>query len=610
MRLLHFAKAYRQQHLSVASQHITAAALLLLTTCAMHLGALDVFWSGDDGFHLDNATRLWPSEYFFSPKISAEVSGNSISPWNPFTYAISIALFGLDPRGHHLHHLVVLYLSSIATYALLRRWTGCIPAIVAALLFLVGRPTVLISHELMNGHYLYGLLFGILSAHGFVSYLRTKSQKLLLASSVFFLMAMACKEIYVLLPVALAVLPESNWRRRAYGLIPFGILLILYAYWRFLAFGSFLGPRWDHTSSIASYGQLFSIYEMFYGVGTASDIAGFTTGTGVLLLSLVGWRNNRNLFVPICLALILFPLLPLAATQWLTTGNGRYGYLFWWAIGVGIGFAISQYVGSVRSVIVVSAFFIFILAARTAIQQSDSLHHAPGTQYYRFIAESVGRDILLLGENGRIWLAALLNGYKNAEHRVNPLAPQRAEVVSYPVQPVDGEPLAIRLFRRDRVDGQIHEATSPHEVKAWNDELRDAVDFLVLRPPYGVASTFASGGYVDQINLDLAGDAIEIVGWIPFSDADRTAFSVITPFPILKTKVTRSILRLDVSEVTKNPSLAHSGFSVTLTYGSRVAAQASMDLVCVVATSPLAQPTVLSNPFNRHCSKLTGQSSH
>lgn len=603
-RARRFAEAYEHERFPVTVQHVAVAVFLLSATFGIHFGALDMFWSGDDGFHLDNATRLRPDEYFLSPRVSAEVSGNSISPWNTLTYAIGIAIFGLDPWGHHLHILFILYLSAIATYALVRLWTQCGAATVAAVVYLGGLPTIHVSHELMSGHYLYGLLFAIISTICFVRHLRTTSLQSLMLASVFYLLAVACKEIFVPLPIALAVLPENEWRRRVHGLVPLGAVLLCYLFWRYSAFGSFLGPRWNYVSDIGSYGQLFTIYRMFYGLGPASDIAGAITAAAVLVCSVSGWRKERSLFVPIVLALVLLPLVPLAVTQWLTVWNGRYAYLPWWIIAIGIGLLISRHAGLMRLTIVCLASFVFLLAVRTGAEHSELIRHSWISQYYRFIADSKGDEILLLRENGRIWNATLLNGYKKAERRVNPLAPQRAEVVMHPLQMIGAAPLVGRLHRTDRNDGQVRKAQSEDEARAWIDEFKDVVDFVVIRPPYGTSLTLPSGGYVDHIQSAPGGDAIEIIGWIPFSDAERVSFTVITPIPIVKTKVRRSIPRPDVAQVTQIPSLANSGFSLTLTYDSRTAAHLTNDLICVFASSPSHGATVLSNRFNGHCSKF------
>jgi hypothetical protein len=168
---------------------------LLALTFAIHGDALQMGFGRDDGGGLVQAARLSPADYFLDPPTSAAVSGGSVSPWHVLVYDANILLFGLDSYWHHFHLVSVIWLTSLATCFLLRLWLPAGWSLLGATLFLSGTPTLYVSHEEMSGHYLYGLLFSILSVYLFISSERHPNGKPGAASALFYLLSVACKEI-------------------------------------------------------------------------------------------------------------------------------------------------------------------------------------------------------------------------------------------------------------------------------------------------------------------------------------------------------------------------------------------------------------------------------
>ncbi|WP_154656705.1 hypothetical protein [Methylococcus capsulatus] len=235
---------------------LAVALMLLALTFAIHGDALWMGFGRDDGGGLVQAARLSPADYFFDPPTSAAISGGSISPWHALVYDVDILLLGLDSRWHHFHLVLVLWLTSLATYFLLRSWLTPDWSLLGTALFLTGAPTLYVSHEEMSGHYLYGLIFCILSIQCFLSSKEPHGGKYGAASALFYLLSVASKEIYVPLPLVLSLYPAENSRRRVQKTLPHWIILACHAIWRYLAFAAAWGmkfpsvPTWSRRPEI------------------------------------------------------------------------------------------------------------------------------------------------------------------------------------------------------------------------------------------------------------------------------------------------------------------------------------------------------------------------
>jgi hypothetical protein len=113
--------------------------------------------------------------------------------------------------------LLILWLTSLATYFLLRSWLAPAWSLLGTALFLTGAPTLYVSHEEMSGHYLYGLIFCILSIQCFLFHEKSHGGKYGTASALFYLLSVASKEIYVPLPFVLLIYPAESSQRRLQG---------------------------------------------------------------------------------------------------------------------------------------------------------------------------------------------------------------------------------------------------------------------------------------------------------------------------------------------------------------------------------------------------------
>lgn len=210
-----------------------AAALLLVLACAaLHGAALSGGWHFDDGPHLNFVTRYAPWQYFFVPEVMLQQSYAHITPWNALFYELGLPFFGLQPQGHYLHLLAVLWLTALATFALLRRWLGWVPALAGALMFLAMPATGAVAQLLMTGHYAYGLLFSVLALLVFARAARQDSLIWGTLAAFAYALACLCKELYVPLVAVLLCWPEGSVRSRLRIAAPAFAVAAIYTVWR------------------------------------------------------------------------------------------------------------------------------------------------------------------------------------------------------------------------------------------------------------------------------------------------------------------------------------------------------------------------------------------
>ena len=306
------------------------AGLLALLALAFHASALTLSFSFDDGGHLANATRLSPLGYFLDPVTSVWVSGSNVAPWNLFVYQVNVFLFGLSPAWHHAHLMALVAGTVVATFIFLRLWLPARYAALGAALFAVGAPGLFISHQEMAGHYGYGLLFSVVALHSTVLYLRGGKRGYLAVSAAAYLLAMACKEIFVPLPLVLAALPAGTWRSRLVAVWPHALLLAGYTAWRWVGFdGSFVGARAPGEFVIPGVlGDLGRIPGFLFGRWWGLPVA--------LLAAAAVWTRPRNALAPTAAALaaLALPLLPLMSSPSVARieGPDRYLYALWWGV--------------------------------------------------------------------------------------------------------------------------------------------------------------------------------------------------------------------------------------------------------------------------------------
>lgn len=310
-------------------EYLAIGLFLFLMTVLLHGSALDGYWRWDDGVYLHFVAQYSPVEYFFIPEITKASSGANVTPWNPFFYALNLALFGLNPQGHYSHLLLLVALGCTLFYAVLRLWFPPIAALAGALALLLGKPTIHIAQGLMHGHYATGLVFTLLAILGWVRFLKGGSAAWLCLAALAYLLAATCKEVYVPLPVLLLFLPAGTRQQRLKWLWPFLLIALLYAGWRYAVLGHLLGGyRPD--------GESFDLHAAFTQMAAIPRLLSATSFAGSLELAVysslffwAAWKNRINwLFLITILIVIALPLVPLTIFPGIRTPD-RYLFAFW-----------------------------------------------------------------------------------------------------------------------------------------------------------------------------------------------------------------------------------------------------------------------------------------
>ncbi len=346
--------------------------ILLFFVFTIHGSALYGNWRWDDAGHLLKALEYSPLEYFFIPKIMGAVSGYQITPWNIFVYDINLYLFGLRPFWFYLHHLLSLWLASVATYILLRNWYGQIQSFFGASLFLIGPPVFTVAQQLMTGHYIYGLFFSSIMLHLYILSLRKQSIMFSFFSAIFYLFAVSCKEVYVPFILLFPFFSDNLKLSRYAKYLLFHIVILTgYSLWRYLILGSLRGPLFK-SSAIKFNIILGSIKSIFFTLFGNSIISWLLMIS--LLALLIGFLCNHkmNKFFLIVSALVMFlPIYPfvISGINWME--SGRYLFAFWWLVCIIIVTILSIYKKN-RSLYV---FISLVLAISVGIQSSKQARY-------------------------------------------------------------------------------------------------------------------------------------------------------------------------------------------------------------------------------------------
>lgn len=307
-------------------ESIKSAAPLLVVpalVAVLFRKVLRLWWMYDDPFQL----RMLRDTPLWTLLTTKEFYGGSsvFTPLLILSLKLDYALFGTNAPGFYAHQLVSLALMLVAEYCLLRLWCAPLPSLAAVVATMTGAPLLQIVPLLMCRHYIEGALFAILAT---IAY--RKGWPWL--SAVFYFVAACAKEVFLPLPLLLAVLPD----RRLRALRGHVIAALAYASWRVYAVGFDLG----------SYGVLgepgerrqlllalpWKIVRELAGSGSA---AGWAAVAAVAACAIVLFVRRPAARWPIAAAFILsfLPLLPLAAAI-----ERRYAFTLWLCAAAAIAF--------------------------------------------------------------------------------------------------------------------------------------------------------------------------------------------------------------------------------------------------------------------------------
>ncbi|MDV6344229.1 hypothetical protein [Nitrosomonas sp. Is37] len=338
----------------------TVTVLLAVICLGLHHSALSGGWRFDDGAHLYFAALYSPWQYFFVPEIMREQSWAHITPWNAFFYEIGLPFFGLNPAGHYVHLLLVLWLTSVATFFLLRLWLTSLLALMGAVLFLAMPATGAIGQMLMTGHYAYGLLFSVLTFYFFARGVRENKINFSLLSAGFYALACWSKELYVPIIGILILWPESNWKARFSHLWPTLFVAFLYTIFRLLVLhgiGGYGNPPLTGTLSVSDI-----------LAGLFSNLFGREWNGGVIvvylclliLLAIVRQKQRFNLlFLLGSIVVVFIPIIAMLQRGFADAISPRLLLLAGWSLAVLMAWLTSSSRLHTMTLMMVAAVFVF-----------------------------------------------------------------------------------------------------------------------------------------------------------------------------------------------------------------------------------------------------------
>ncbi len=317
---------------------------------------LRLWWMYDDPFQL----RMLRETALGSLLTTKEFYGGSsvFTPLLVLSLKLDSVLFGAQAPGFYAHQLASLAAALLLEYCLLRLWCAPLPSLCAVVVTMTGVPLLQIVPLLMCRHYIEGALFAFAATIAFVATLRGRRWSWLSASSYF--LAACAKEIFVPLPLLLAVIPEGAGRERLRALRGHAIALVVYAAWRLKSVGlevgayGFLGSQ-ESWKSIAALP--WTIVRQLAGHGGA---LGWAAVVCVVACAIVVFIRCSAARLPIAVAFVisLLPLVPLAAAI-----ERRYAFAFWLCAAVAVAF-LPRVAGRAGAAIAVVVAAVSLLAFR------------------------------------------------------------------------------------------------------------------------------------------------------------------------------------------------------------------------------------------------------
>jgi len=206
--------------------------LLAVAATVMYSPALNSFYLFDDLYVLRYASEYKPFEFFVNPGVWRKVSISSLTPWVTVSFSLDYHLSGFNPSGFYLHHVISLWLASVALYLLLKEFVNKGFALMGSVMFEVSSPAAAVAEMLMARHYVEGLLFGLLCFLFFTKALKKNSLRYSLIAALFYFLSASSKEIFVPLSIALLFYPGAGLRQRLLHSAPLLSIFFVYLIWR------------------------------------------------------------------------------------------------------------------------------------------------------------------------------------------------------------------------------------------------------------------------------------------------------------------------------------------------------------------------------------------
>jgi hypothetical protein len=324
---------------AIAGIVLPAVAIGLLTF-ALHASALSGWWRFDDpwllvSYVLEHRDGL---AYFLSPARWQSLGIPFYTPWAALEFRLDHALFGADPAGFYLHHLLTLALIAVLTGALMAGRFGWVGAGASAVLFLAGAPTIVLAQQLMSRHYATGLLFAIIALGLWRRHVLKPHGLLLFGASLSFLIALLNKEVFLPLPLLFLLLDPRPIAQRLRAMAVPAATGIAFVIWRGAMIGAVVGGYGNRLLGPAEIaGSVVDLLEIFFGAGPRA-IAGAVLVVAALAVVVARSDARARLLALGAAVAALAPFLAVRASA--DPVDYRLAFVPWWAVCVLLGAAL------------------------------------------------------------------------------------------------------------------------------------------------------------------------------------------------------------------------------------------------------------------------------
>ncbi len=276
------------------------------------------WWIADDPAILQFAAQYPLPSFFFSPTLWRRFSPSNLTPMVLLSFKFDLLAFGLKPSFYYLHQEVIAALVAFVFYLILLRRMPWFIAASVSMAFMLSASMSQCANLLMTRHYLEGLLLCLMSVLLLSRYLQSRNLLVLAGSVCCYALASLCKEVFVPLPLVLALWPEDgsfsvstfkDWLAfRAATIAPFFVWLVVYAGYRRWMLGRF-GGGYGTLSFLPNSGQILNNF--YHGVFMKNPFLLMVFLVSLLVVVIAAVRSFRILLF--CLAVLIGVMIPFVA---------------------------------------------------------------------------------------------------------------------------------------------------------------------------------------------------------------------------------------------------------------------------------------------------------
>ena len=416
-------KVYSSRTLQIALSLVCLYAIfLLLNTKTIHWP----FGIIDSPIILAQAILYSPVEYLTSPDKYQFLTYNNFTPWVTVSWDLDYTLFQLEPLGYRVHQLLSAAILLAVVYLILFRLTQSVfNASIFSFAIISAPATLGVIDDLVNRHYLEGMIFCLLSFYCADAYNRKTSTGWLVGSVLLYGLSMTAKEVFIPLPGILFFYFAGSLQRKCILITPYALMLLACLAWRLYMLsgsGGYTSPEAslsliENSSALFNIGQRLTLSLFF--IPAASVL---TLGLFALLLA-INFRQ-LSLYTKLGIVIGVFGLvLPLLALlPLLSAGFHSPRWLF--APSIALLLFFSYLCGITRSRVLASTVFALVFAGSVGASYMRTLEPVPsyvkGTEkVYKAIMQSDAngylrmRNYSRLGAQGQaiwVYIAKLHNG--------------------------------------------------------------------------------------------------------------------------------------------------------------------------------------------------------